>query len=321
MPRTVRAGVRAAGRAPSVHNTQPWRWVFDGTRLHLFRDDSRWLAATDPHARQLVISCGAALHHARTAFADAGWHTDTSRLPDPARPDHLAAITFRPWPDPPPGIADRATAIDRRRTDRLPLLPPPRQADLVHRARLLVQPHDLELHLLGEDARDRLAEVSAHDTAAHRYDMAYQSELHWWTGHSAEAGGVPAQSLASAEEFARVGVGRALPSRASSTRRADLADRSSLLVISSPADAPETWLRTGDALSAVLLECTAQGLAICPLTHITEPPTGRRTIAELLHHTTVPQIVLRVGVSPLTAPPPPRTPRRPVEEILEIRTG
>ncbi|WP_433722182.1 hypothetical protein ACQP0C_20780 [Nocardia sp. CA-129566] len=73
-----------------MHNTQPWRGVFDGIRLHLYRDNDRLLTSADPLGRQLVISCGATLHHVRTAFAAEGWHTDTTRLPDVGRSDYLA---------------------------------------------------------------------------------------------------------------------------------------------------------------------------------------------------------------------------------------
>ncbi len=60
-PDTVAAALDLAVRAPSVHNSQPWRWRFDGGTLELFADRSRQLPATDPQGRGLVLSCGAAL--------------------------------------------------------------------------------------------------------------------------------------------------------------------------------------------------------------------------------------------------------------------
>src|SRR5690606_6798678 len=64
---------RAAGAAPSVHNTQPWRWRVYPDRLDLFADRSRQLTVADPDGRLLTVSCGAALHHARVALVAAGW--------------------------------------------------------------------------------------------------------------------------------------------------------------------------------------------------------------------------------------------------------
>jgi nitroreductase len=315
---TLLAVMRQAGRAPSVHNTQPWHWIFDGTRLHLHTDPDRQLPAADPHGRQQIISCGAMLHHVRTIFAAHGWHTDTVRLPDPQRPGYLAMIEFRPWPDPPAGIGRRAAAIDRRYTDRLPMLPPADWFTLAPTLQRLVAPHDLELDVLGDEARSRLAAVSEGATAARRYDMLYQHEIQWWTGHSDMPEGVPTAALASDAESARVDVGRSFPRPPHSARRGELRDRSRLVVLSSYYDAAEDWLHTGEALSAVLLECTAAGLATCPLTHITELPAGRQTVASLLPHATVPQVVIRAGTVPDDEQRPP-TPRRPLVEILEVR--
>jgi len=121
---TVRAALTVACRAPSVHNTQPWRWVFDGTWLFLYGDPDRRLCAADPQGRQLTISCGAALDHARQAFVSMGWFTYVTRVPDPDHPWLLAVLEFRPWDGPLNRTAARVRAIARRHSDRLPLSPP-----------------------------------------------------------------------------------------------------------------------------------------------------------------------------------------------------
>jgi len=41
----------AAGYAPSILNTQPWRWRLEPGRLHLFAERSRQLTVTDPQGR------------------------------------------------------------------------------------------------------------------------------------------------------------------------------------------------------------------------------------------------------------------------------
>lgn len=114
---TIRAVLTLATRAPSVHNSQPWRWRVGPDRLHLYADPSRHLPSTDPNRRAMVVSCGTTLHHCTVALAAMGWHTRVARLPDPADIDHLAAIAMIRQP---PGELDvlLAAAIDRRRTDR-----------------------------------------------------------------------------------------------------------------------------------------------------------------------------------------------------------
>jgi hypothetical protein len=56
------AAARSALRAPSVFNTQPWRWVLEGDVLELRADRQRQLAAADPFGNMLLASCGAAFH-------------------------------------------------------------------------------------------------------------------------------------------------------------------------------------------------------------------------------------------------------------------
>ncbi|WP_327117505.1 hypothetical protein OHB12_07740 [Nocardia sp. NBC_01730] len=311
---TMLAAMRLACRAPSVHNTQPWRWVFDGARLHLYSDTDRQLSM-DPHGRQLMISCGAVLHHVRTVFAAYNWHTDTVHLPDLGQPRHLAAIEFRPWPHPPAGVRARAGAIHHRYTDRLPMLQPDGWDDLVPALRGLVSPHDIELDVLDESVRSRLVTASEQSTALRRYDMLYQSELHWWTGHADMPEGIPPSSLVSDAEFARVGVGRTFPSVPHSMRRDHIQDRARIVLLSSNGDSPQQWVHTGEALSAVLLECAVAGLSTCALTHITEVSSGRKLLANLVPRVGLPQVLMRVGTAPDADEPTP-TPRRPLVDVF-----
>ncbi len=61
---TLRSLLKYAVLAPSGHNTQPW--LFRPTEkddLYLIADRTRALPVVDPHDRELIISCGAALDH------------------------------------------------------------------------------------------------------------------------------------------------------------------------------------------------------------------------------------------------------------------
>jgi hypothetical protein len=88
----LREAAEHALAAPSIFNTQPWRWqITDGT-LRLWADRGRQLLVADPEGRLLTVSCGVALHHARVALTAARHETVVRRLPDPANPDLLAEI-------------------------------------------------------------------------------------------------------------------------------------------------------------------------------------------------------------------------------------
>lgn len=53
--------VSEANSAPSVHNTQPTRWLFKDSEIHLYIDEARILKVGDPSRQDAGISCGAAL--------------------------------------------------------------------------------------------------------------------------------------------------------------------------------------------------------------------------------------------------------------------
>src|SRR5688572_13583665 len=76
--------LRYAVRAPSGHNTQPWRFRITDGRVHLYADSSRSLPVVDPEGRELVMSCGAALAHLTVALRHFGYAGDVSPFPDPA---------------------------------------------------------------------------------------------------------------------------------------------------------------------------------------------------------------------------------------------
>lgn len=152
---TVESAVALALRAPSAGNAQPWCWRIGYSTLHLFADEDR--LPSDPGERDVLLGCGAALHHVRVAFAALGWRTEVHRLPDPDDPAHLAVVTPRPAGHPTAETTALAAAIPRRRTDRRPPAgwPVPREhLDALARA---AAREDAELHVVTEAVRDRLA--------------------------------------------------------------------------------------------------------------------------------------------------------------------
>ena len=113
-----------ACRAPSVYNSQPWRWMAQGGILHLFVDPRRIAPRSDPSGREAIISCGCVLDHLHIAMAAAGWDANVDRFPKPNNLDHLATIDFSPAEFITSAQCDRADAILRRGTDRLPFAAP-----------------------------------------------------------------------------------------------------------------------------------------------------------------------------------------------------
>src|SRR2546429_9351135 len=107
--------------APSILNSQPWRWRVRGDVLDLYLAVDRVPAVSDPDARLAVLSCGAALHHARTALAAEGLDVTVARMPDDADPDHLARVTVAGQLPVRPEAVRRVQTIAVRHTDRRPV--------------------------------------------------------------------------------------------------------------------------------------------------------------------------------------------------------
>lgn len=319
-PQVVATVVELACRAPSVHNSQPWRWIAEDGLLRLFFDPHRAPHATDPSGREAIISCGALLDHLRVAAAGAGWHTHVAQFPNPNDLDHLATINFHPSQGVTIAEKTRADAIRRRRTDRLPFAAPPDWPAVEMLLREVIDPQQAVLQVVPESSRPKLAEASQLAETLRRDDPYYHAELRWWTAASEAFDGMPYGVLTSIDERDRVDVARQFPDGGASGRRPEVdRDRSVIMVLSTYGDSRREALGCGQALSAVLLEATMADLATCTLTHLTELAASRDIIRRLTGGDADPQLLIRIGLVADSGEPPAPTPRRPLAEVLEIR--
>jgi hypothetical protein len=204
----IREAVALACRAPSLHNTQPWRWIRDGAALHLFADRTRVVLSTDSTGREVLLSCGAVLDHLQVAMAAAGWSTTIERFPDPHDPDHVAAVRFTQAETVTDAQRERADAILRRRTDRLPFDAAPDWPSMEARLRLAVISYHVMTDIVLDRDRPMLAKASRLTEKLRSYDPSYQSELDWWTSPFTVVEGVPQSALVSESEAARGDVAR-----------------------------------------------------------------------------------------------------------------
>ncbi|MDT5203624.1 MAG: hypothetical protein QOD34_260 [Mycobacterium sp.] len=316
----IKDAVSSACRAPSLHNTQPWQWLFDGGQLRLFLDPSR-VTNTDQSAREALISCGATLDHLRVAMAATGWQTKVDRFPDPENPNSLASIEFSPMDCVTDRDRRRARAIWMRRTDRLPFSPPTEQQALESVVGSTADRAGVHVDILPDDLRPRLVEAAQIAESLRFYNPVYNDELHWWAAPFEASEGIPYSALISGAEGDRVGVDRIFPLTHQPERRAEIPeDHAKILLLSTDGHSRADALASGEALSAVLLECTMAGLANCPITHLTEVAVTRELIRSLMDHDAVPQVLVRVGIVPVTEKAPPPTPRRPLSAVLRFES-
>jgi acetyl esterase/lipase len=92
--------------------------------LDLLADRSRRLVHADPDQRNLVLSCGAVLHHLQVVAAGLGWRADVDRSPEAGEPWKLASIVLTPT-QVSLSAAQRLHAVTVRQTDRRQLTSEP----------------------------------------------------------------------------------------------------------------------------------------------------------------------------------------------------
>jgi nitroreductase len=314
----LEAAARASLHAPSVFNTQPWRWRLTGDRLELYADTGRRLDATDPEGRLLLLSCGAALHHVRTALAAAGWSAGVERLPAAADPGLLARVRLGAAVPPDPQAQRMAAAIPRRRTDRRAFGDRVVAEDVLTRLRRSVEDEGAYLHVVRPEQLPMLAASAGRAAGAEKDDPAYRDELRRWTSRPPSSGdGVP-PATAVQPAPRRVPVRDYAPEGGAGLRAGDDHDRgAAYVVLFGGTDRPADLLRGGEALSALLLLATADGLATAPLSDATEVAWPRHLLRGLLAGVGEPYIVVRLGHLDTAGPLPP-APRRDPADVITI---
>jgi nitroreductase len=319
-PRTIQAVLLLATRAPSIHNSQPWRWKVGAQSLRLYADPGRHLPNTDPDSRDLLLSCGASLHHAVVALAAMGWQAKVHRLPDELHPEHLATIEVSQHPASELDIT-LAAAIPRRRTDRRHYAwwPVP-AADI---ALIANRAAGAEVILRRVASLPKLQEIVARAVWQHATDHDYLTELTAWSGRYASVSGVPARNIPKSDPTSpipgRLFAGAALE-QPPDTEAAD--DGAVVLALGTEDDTSLARLRAGEATSLVLLTATALGLSSCPVTEPLEIAETREAVrSDVLGEGGYPQMLLRIGWAPVNADPLPSTPRRPLAEVAAWPDG
>lgn len=327
--------VAAATRAPSIHNTQPWRFTATPDRLELHLDRDRALPVLDPSGRQQVISCGIAAEFAVVALAAAGSEAEVELLPDPRDPDHLASVRLTGTRAASDDDVALAAAIEARHTVRAPFLSRAVPGELIDRLQS-------EAGALGSwfkpitRSEEEVATVFLISRAEEieQSDPAYVAELQSWLRTDPDAvDGVPLEAVPTDDPHAR-------PSNwlirdfvvGSRTERTDFlaaqdpdappppVERPTVVLMGTDGDDRTAWLQAGRALARVLLRATVAGLAASPLTQALDWPATRSRLSSRLALVGHPQMLLRLGYPP-ELPASAASGRRPVADVLTFRAA
>jgi len=296
--------IATAARAPSVQNTQPWRFRVGEYIIELYADPRRQLKV-DPAGREMLISCGAAVFGLRLAVRSLGYLPVVELLPDPAHRRLLARVTL--------GRAEPITPLERKLLEALPHrhthrgpwdagpLPTGLLAGLQHDAlaegaQLALVDRALAYHKLAD-----LARAAGH---GQNRDPVAQEEMRRWSRSAAEPApdGVPAQAFPAASDDQP---GR-LPQR-----DFDLGRGLGLLpgggpppaataVLLTTSDGPADWLRAGQALHRLLAHAATRWVFASLHTQPLESEPIRALIRDRLALPGNPQMLLQLGCAHTT---------------------
>ncbi len=325
-PGDVAAVIAMAARAPSLHNTQPWRFRVRGDVIELLADPSRQLRGLDPAGRELTISCGAALFGLRLGLRRRGYLPAVELLPDPVQPGLLARVR----PDGrAPATAEEAelvAAVPHRHTHRGPFAPGEVPASLLTALQRDAAAEGSELIEVREPelvaGLGRLVELAA---AEQRADAGIAAELSRWVrpAGSTARDGVPAtaRTIARASSFGAAGSfgaaarsGARMPPRdfgQPGTDEADGAPPAATAVLMTPGDTTADWLRAGQALQRLLLRAATRWVFASLQSQPLESPARRGQVSGLLGLAGQPQMLLELGRATTAL----ATPRRPHSEL------
>jgi nitroreductase len=309
--------IATAARAPSVHNTQPWRFRVGEYAIELYADTERKLRA-DPVGREMLISCGAALFGLRLAVRSLGYLPVVDLLPDPARLRLLARVQL--------GAAAPMTARERKMLEAVPHrhthrgsfdpgpLPAGLFAGLQHDAQAegaTLAPVDPGI------AYQQLADIVGAADRRQNLDAATRAEARRWSRAAAD----PARDGVSAHAFPAAAEDQ--PGRLPQ-RDFDLGRGMGLLPVGGPPpavtavlltrrDGRGDWLRAGQALHRLLAHAASKWVFASLYTQPLEAAAVRALIQQRLALPGAPQMLLQLGLARTTQ----STVRRPPTDLTE----
>jgi nitroreductase len=317
---TLEKLISAAVAAPSIHNTQPWRYRLDPdtTTVEVRAAVDRGLRHTDPSGRAVHISVGAAVFNLRVAVAHFGWEPVVRLLPQPAEPDFLAAVRLAgPKTGAAPHRQDLYDVLWRRHSNRFPFSDQPVPAAVLAEITEAAGAEGARLTFPGPSEAARVLQITAEAERFSVADPDRGAESRAWI-RDAAPDGLPHTVLGPLDSAGH------LPVRDFSALRpddhqppTDFERHPTIAVLSTRHDTRADWLRAGLALEHALLVATAHGVRASLMSQALEWPDLRWALRDPRGGYAQVQMLIRLGYGPEG----PASPRRPVRDVLERDGG
>ncbi|MFI5708314.1 Acg family FMN-binding oxidoreductase [Kribbella sp. NPDC051620] len=306
----------AAVSAPSMHNTQPWRFEVNGRVIDVFLDGARALPAEDPTGRAMRIAAGAATFNLRCAAASLGYDSWFGLVPDPTEPELVARMVLEPTDTPDRKLTELFLQIPRRHTSREPVRAVNVPTDALIALTQAARTENADLTWLPAVAVHEVLGLLIDTDLREIGDWHRRAERAHWVGGVRATDGVPSSVLgprsASYPSPVRdLGTRPTDRTRARATFEAEPA----LAVLFTTGDSTVDQLAAGLALQRTLLVATREGLKAAFLNQPLEFDDLRRKVQGITGKPGFAHMVIRFGHSTVQD----TTPRRPVADF--VHTG
>lgn len=306
-----RSVVRAAIRAPSSHNTQPWLFELAEDTIFLYADRMRALPANDPFDRELTLSCGAALFNLRASLATLDISAHIELLPRDPKSELMATVGLKPGPN--AEMARLAIDIDERRTTRSELTGDVPDTELLSRMKAAAAAEGAWIEVLSERSRiETLCGLIAEGDRRQFSDPTWRRELASWLHPRRSGDGLAMPGFS--RPIAKLVVSAFDLGKSTGRKDARLAEEAPCLaVLGTELDLDENWLMAGQALQRSLLVAASQGVQAGYMNQPCQVSELRPRLRSILDERGYPQVVMRLGLPASEVDP---SPRRDIDEFI-----
>jgi len=314
-----------ATKAPSGHNTQPWKFIISESSIEIHPDFGQALPVVDASNRELYISLGCAAENLLIAANEFGYESSFSIDIDDNNHSYIKIYLKEGKCETSPLFE----LIERRQTNRRVYDKRMIVQDTIDILKNLSVEKGTKVRFYKNGSPDFLAltDLIAEGNTFQMTDKAFKAELLSWirfnknqkdklrNGLTNEVMGTP-----SAPAF----IGKPIvssflkPDKQNKTDMEKINSSSHMVLFSIEQNNPENWILLGRSLERFLLETTRQGIANAYLNQPCEVESIAAVLpAKLNISNEIPVLLLRIGY----AEPMPFAPRKDVKDVIQFKNN
>ncbi len=308
-------------KAPSVHNSQPWKFKLEENSITIFPDYERILPVADRDNRELFISLGCALENLIIAAGYFGYHTEIEmRMEDPLK--ESIRVEFSSGNN--QNYEKLFKNIEIRQSTRSKynkaLIPP---ADIEKLNEAGNQDQVLFLLLTAAVDIDPIIEITKRATVLQFLNKEFINELIKWirfsrrtakkTGDGLYSGTIGSPSVP--KWLGKLILKLTLDPKREARKNVNLMKNSSgILIFIAKENSKEAWINLGRSFQRVTLTATSLNINHAHINAACEPIAARRELVEVLqlNPEEQPFLIIRIGYSAKR----PYSFRRPLKDVL-----